>query len=147
MPGLSISDENCSKMKIHVASVYPEEACGLMAGKDGVITAVIPIANMFRSVHRYYMEPQALWAGLMQMEAQKLEWLGIYHSHPQGPATPSSIDRDEALGSKMVYVIWTPTGTMSAHGDIKDDLPATVWQARGFLINGRCVTDVELAGC
>ena len=147
MLSLSISEKNCSKMKKHVASVYPEEACGLLAGKDGVITAITPIANRLRSAHRYFMEPQALWVALMQMEAQKLEWLGIYHSHPQGPATPSNIDRDEAVSPKMVYVIWTPAGTRFAQGNVLDEQLAIVWHARGFLINGECVTEVELAGC
>jgi proteasome lid subunit RPN8/RPN11 len=40
------------------------------------------------------------------MEAQGLEMVGIYHSHPHGPDSPSPTDIAEAYYPDAVYLIW-----------------------------------------
>ncbi len=106
-------------MQRHVAAAAPLEACGLVAGRDGVSVAVYPIPNMLHSPTRYRMEPRAQVRAFFAMEAAGLELLAIYHSHPQGPPVPSATDIHEAAYA-VPYLIWAPLGE--------------TWLARAFLL-------------
>lgn len=124
------------QMRNAVAMLAPEEACGLLSGRNeaGVyrVTAVIPVANELRSPVRYRMEPQAQIDAFNQIDAQGLELVGIYHSHPAGPPNPSPTDIAEAYYPETVYLIWSAL--------------ADGWGCRAFLIQDRQVTPVKISG-
>ena len=108
-------------MQRHVASEAPLEACGLLAGRNGVSEAVYPIPNALHSPTRYRMEAEAQVRAFFALEEAGLELMAIYHSHPQGPPLPSSIDVREAT-YPVPYIIWAPLGQ--------------TWVARAFLLQG-----------
>ena len=93
-------------MHDHVLSCLPEEACGLLAGRDGLVTLVLPIENAAHSPVRYRMEPRAQVGELLSIEALGLDLLGIYHSHPNGPAVPSATDQAEVYDPETLALIW-----------------------------------------
>ena len=70
----------------------PKEACGLLAGLDGIVKMVIPVHNISANNRRFEMDPRAQLRAFQLIEAEKLELLGIYHSHPKGPSHPSESD-------------------------------------------------------
>ena len=96
----------------------PEEACGLLGGKDNQVLAVVPIANIAKSRTRFRMEPGEQLRAFQQFEAQGLEIFGIYHSHPAGPGQPSETDIAEDYYPDAAYLIW------SRHNDN--------WECRAF---------------
>ncbi|HFC09658.1 MAG TPA: M67 family peptidase [Chloroflexi bacterium] len=106
-------------MRRHVAAEAPLEACGLVAGRDGVSVAVYPIPNALHSPTRYRMDPRAQVQAFFAMEAAGLELLAIYHSHPQGPPLPSATDLREATYA-VPYLIWARLGE--------------TWLVRAFLL-------------
>ena len=80
----------------------PLETCGLLAGRDGRVTRVLPVPNILRSRVAYRMDGQEF---LDAMAACDFEPLAIYHSHPQGPPVPSPTDVAESYYPDSIYVI------------------------------------------
>ena len=83
----------------------PIEACGLLAGKNGEVTKVYPIANALASPVRFRMAPDEQLHAFMDIDAQSLDLLAIYHSHPNGPPQPSPTDLDEFAYPGVLYLI------------------------------------------
>jgi proteasome lid subunit RPN8/RPN11 len=93
------------EIRRHAEAAYPEEAAGLLLGtiEDGDrrrIAQVIPLTNRWEAGardHRYRLEPRDLIAAEDRAEQEGLIILGIFHSHPDHPAQPSSFDLEQAL--------------------------------------------------
>lgn len=91
------------------ARANPEiECCGLLAGRDGVISCVLPAKNALQSAKAYEIAPEELFAIFRRMRAESVEHLGIYHSHPRGENIPSPLDIDLAFYPGAVYLIISP---------------------------------------
>jgi proteasome lid subunit RPN8/RPN11 len=91
------------------ARTNPEiECCGLLAGRDGLISTVLPAKNALQSAKAYEIAPAELFAIFRRMRTEALEHLGIYHSHPQGENSPSSLDIERAFYPEAAYVIVNP---------------------------------------
>ena len=84
------------------------ECCGLLAGRDGEITEVLPAANMLNSPTAYEIAPAELFKLFRAMRAASLEHLGIYHSHPRGPNVPSPRDVEGAYYPDAAWFIISP---------------------------------------
>lgn len=92
MADLMLSQALVDEMVAHAAALYPEEACGLLAGRDGRAARFYPVENIHHSPVVYEMEPVQQVRAMLDIEAAGLELLAIYHSHPHGPARPSPTD-------------------------------------------------------
>ena len=92
----------------HVRSSLPQEACGLLAGTAQTVHQVFPIPNAMDSAFRFKMDPRAQVEAMMKMEEDGERLVGIYHSHPKGPAEPSELDRSEAAYPEAAYPIFSP---------------------------------------
>jgi proteasome lid subunit RPN8/RPN11 len=84
------------------------ECCGLLAGRDGVISAVLPACNLLVSATAYEIEPAELFALFRRMRTEGLDHLGIYHSHPRGNNAPSPRDVELAFYPQAAYFILSP---------------------------------------
>jgi proteasome lid subunit RPN8/RPN11 len=51
------------------------------------------------------MEPAPQVRAIVDIEAAGLEFLAIYHSHPDGPARPSLTDLVQAYYPEQAYII------------------------------------------
>lgn len=89
----------------HARSDFPFEVCGLLAGRDGRLTAHYRIPNAARSMTFYNMEPKALLAAMNEMDDRGWDLVGIYHSHTHTEAYPSSTDIELAFYADAVYLI------------------------------------------
>ncbi|HIP72024.1 MAG TPA: M67 family peptidase [Anaerolineae bacterium] len=89
----------------HLQDEYPLEACGLLAGKDGVVSRQYPIENILHSPVAYEMEPMQQIQAIIALEEAGLELAAIYHSHPQGPSAPSETDVALAYWPEAAYII------------------------------------------
>jgi proteasome lid subunit RPN8/RPN11 len=84
------------------------ECCGLLAGRDGVISVLLPARNALASATAYEIEPTELFSLFRRMREERLEHLGIYHSHPQGDNAPSPRDLQRAFYPDAAYFILSP---------------------------------------
>jgi len=107
---LRLSTDQRDQMLGHVISWLPEEACGLLAGTEGRVTAVLPVENAEHSPVRFRMDPEQQVRALQEIEEQDLILLAIYHSHPTGPTGPSLTDLTEAAYPGVCHVIWSRRG-------------------------------------
>jgi len=127
--GLVLNKQHMQEMLIHVASRVPMEACGLLAGKNGRVEKVIGVRNQAQSPARFVMDPYEQLKAFDWIEANGLDLVGIYHSHPAGPETVSASDIAEAAYD-AVQVIWSQGGSG--------------WKARGFWIESGRAREVML---
>jgi proteasome lid subunit RPN8/RPN11 len=118
---LILSATQLAEIFAHLDAGKPDEACGLLGGPGGRVEKVYLMANATPSPVRYSMEPEKLIQTILEIEERGWELLGIFHSHPSGPTTPSAADIAEAYYPDSAYVICAP----DAGGR---------WQARAFEI-------------
>jgi [CysO sulfur-carrier protein]-S-L-cysteine hydrolase len=122
---LTLNQQQMDQMLRHVEQHAPLEACGLLAGKNGRVQAVLPVRNQAHSPVRFVMDPYEQLQAFDWIDSQALELLAIFHSHPAGPETASATDISEAA-YEVVHIIWSRT-----QGE---------WKARGFwLTNGHAL--------
>jgi proteasome lid subunit RPN8/RPN11 len=100
---LRLSDYEAMLAQLQAA--YPLEACGLMAGRNGTIRRIYPVANRLASPYAFEMEPVEQVQAMLDLEERGLELLAIYHSHPQGPAGPSASDVARAFYPEAAQLI------------------------------------------
>lgn len=137
---LNLNRKLWETMLQHVSSGSPLEACGLLAGKEGLVEEVIPIANQSQSQVRFRMDPVEQLKAFNRIEAAGLDLLGIYHSHPSGQATLSATDIAEAA-YPVVQVVWSRSVPQTSEAGLH---PEGDWQARGFWIESGNLTEVTL---
>ena len=90
---------------------FPEEACGLLLGRDGRIEQVAPARNVHSTARSHFeIDPQALIDAHRAARKGGAQVLGYYHSHPSGPAEPSATDRQMAVGDSRIWAIAGESG-------------------------------------
>jgi [CysO sulfur-carrier protein]-S-L-cysteine hydrolase len=93
----------------HARRHRTKECCGLLAGRDGVITRAFPAANVAENpAKNYEIAPKEIVGLMREFRRRKLGFLGIYHSHPNSENVPSPRDIELAYYSEAFYFIVTP---------------------------------------
>ena len=107
-------------IRAHGVETYPNECCGALYGRDGVVTATFALPNTTEEGprRRFLVRPQDYREAEKRATAMGADLLGFYHSHPDHPAEPSQYDLDHAWPN-FAYVI-----VAVAQGAARD---MTVW--------------------
>jgi proteasome lid subunit RPN8/RPN11 len=126
---LTLSKGHWQQMVDHVEQHAPLEACGLLAGKNNRVENVIFVRNQAQSPVRFVMDPYEQLQAFEWIDANGLDLLGIFHSHPAGPEMVSPTDVAEAAYA-VTHIIWSQTQGL--------------WQAHGFWIENGNATEVSL---
>ncbi|AJE02786.1 M67 family metallopeptidase [Geobacter pickeringii] len=100
----------------HARADFPIEACGILGGIDGAVSAIFRMANTDRSNEHFMMDPKEQFAVVKELRSRGLAMLAVYHSHPESPARPSEEDIRLALTPGVSYVIVSLAG---AEPDVK----------------------------
>jgi proteasome lid subunit RPN8/RPN11 len=128
---ITLRREHEQAMVDHVRRQWPEEACGLLAGKDGQVQRVYSIENIRHSRVDYFMDPSQQVRAMLEIEAAGWEVASIFHSHPAGPLWPSTTDIDRAYYPDAVYLILAPAA-------------GSAWEMRGFDLNAGQVREIPI---
>jgi proteasome lid subunit RPN8/RPN11 len=101
-------------LEAHANAETPNEACGLLALRDGVVERYLPCRNRLASPFRFELEPTDP-AVVIDLEDAGFE-LGVFHSHPTDSARPSKTDlANIGLWEGKPYLILSrPTGELAA---------------------------------
>ena len=130
MSAILIPPHIIDEMIVHARELDPYECCGLLAGKDGTVTAHYRITNTVANDQRalqvfteanvkqlghlqdttraevaYFMDPKEMLVAFKDMRRQGAELSVIYHSHTHSPAYPSQTDIGLAYYPDVVYLI------------------------------------------
>ncbi|MFB3786374.1 MAG: M67 family metallopeptidase [bacterium] len=93
------------RMISHAQSTFPVECCGVLGGKKSVVTSVYPLTNDLASPTQYFANPREMFQAARKMREKSENMIGIYHSHPQGPSTPSVTDQEQNYYPGLFYFI------------------------------------------
>jgi proteasome lid subunit RPN8/RPN11 len=95
---MKLSQQLLHQIHQHLESGYPNEACGVMLGKNGVITEIACADNQRTDSarNRYLIDPLMYMKIERDADKRGMDVLGIYHSHPDVAAKPSQFDIDHA---------------------------------------------------
>jgi len=109
------------------------ECCGILAGQDGIITQAFPAKNVAADpVRNYEIASREIAILMEELRKRRLEFLGIYHSHPHWMDTNEPSPKDIALAhSEAIHFIVTPR-------------PYAATPIRAFSIRNRCAMEVEI---
>lgn len=122
---LTLTHEAARAIADHAEATYPDECVGLLLGRlDGATkqaTAIFPVENRWEGQmplgenddptsrrDRFYLDPRDYLRADRAAQAQGLDVVGCYHSHPDHPAQPSERDRVGArgvAGASFAFVI------------------------------------------
>jgi proteasome lid subunit RPN8/RPN11 len=91
IPGTVIDD-----MIAHAREGYPNEVCGILAGKDLTSAHAYKMTNTEPSPVSYMMDPKEQLMIEKDIRKREEKMLAIYHSHPDSAAYPSAKDAREA---------------------------------------------------
>ncbi len=96
--GLELEPHVDAAIRVHGAETYPNECCGALIGRDGVVSDIFALPNTTEEGPRtrFLVRPQDYKAAERRASDVGAELLGFYHSHPDHPARPSQYDLDHA---------------------------------------------------
>src|SRR3954452_2512861 len=89
----------------HAVAGKPNEACGLLGGRDGAVTSFHPVRNAHESPYRYTVHPDDLVRVWAELEDADDEIVSIYHSHTKSAPYPSRTDVELATWPDAAYLI------------------------------------------
>ena len=76
----------------HARRDHPDECCGIIAGRDGTATRVVPMVNAERSPTGFVFDPQEQLRVWRALDDADEDLLVVYHSHTMTEAYPSRTD-------------------------------------------------------
>jgi proteasome lid subunit RPN8/RPN11 len=92
-------------MLAHARSESPNEACGLLRGREGRVSGILAARNVAADPWRDYEVDAGSLLRALEWEDEGDELIAIYHSHPTAPAYPSAVDAARAFYPDSVYLI------------------------------------------
>jgi proteasome lid subunit RPN8/RPN11 len=95
---MTLSGGAVAAIRDHGRETYPNECCGALIGRDGVVTEAFALPNTTEEGprRRFLVRPDDYRAAESRATEAGGELLGFYHSHPDHPAQPSQYDLDHA---------------------------------------------------
>src|SRR5258708_23154706 len=123
--------EILQEMLLHARREPEIECCGLLAGRDGVITAIFPATNALSSATTYEIAPRELFELFRTLRDRELIHLGQYHSHLSTENAPSPTDIEQAGYPDHAYFIVS----------LRADAPNPI---RAFSVRDGCVRELEI---
>jgi len=101
------------ELREHARREAPNEACGLVAFRDGVAERYLPGENELASPYRFQLKPGDPMDFFLEDEGYEL---AVFHSHPETEPRPSRTDLENiGLWSGRPYlIISAATGELRA---------------------------------
>jgi proteasome lid subunit RPN8/RPN11 len=102
---LKIEKSVIEHIKSAALNELPNEACGYLAGKKGIITQCYELTNIDYSPEHFSFDPAEQFNTLKEARSLDLEIIANFHSHPETPARPSVEDIRLAFDPNIIYGI------------------------------------------
>ncbi len=102
---IRITQDVADDIMDHAKKETPVEACGYLAGKNGLITKSFRMTNIDNSPEHFSFDPEEQFDVVRKARVEGLEIIANYHSHPATPARPSQEDIILAYDPDISYLI------------------------------------------
>lgn len=97
------------EMVEHGLREFPNEACGLVAGRSGTTEKFYALTNLDASPVSYRLDPAEQLRVFDELDDHGWELSGIFHTHTHSEAYPSETDRSLAFYPDARYLIMSLT--------------------------------------
>jgi proteasome lid subunit RPN8/RPN11 len=119
------------EMVEHGLAAFPNEACGLLAGKEARPEKFFAMTNQDASPVSYRLDPKEQLKVFDEIDDEGWDLLGIFHTHTHSEAYPSETDQKQAFYPDALYLLMSLS-----------DREAPV--LRGFRISDGTVSEEEV---
>ena len=116
MTDLRLPRALADEMVEHCIQGKPNEACGLLASKDGEVVKVFRMTNASGSPVRYSLDPKEQFAAYQKIDGEGWELGGVFHSHTHTEAYPSPTDVRMATEDVPYVIVSLASDTPSIRG-------------------------------
>jgi proteasome lid subunit RPN8/RPN11 len=116
---LVLPDDVRERLRELALAEYPREACGLLLGRVEGVRRVVDLVhparnlNVERAHDRYELDPRDQLAAERAARDGGREVLGVWHTHPDHPATPSETDRAAAWSGWSYLILSVVRGELA----------------------------------
>ena len=102
---ITIKQDILDQIIAHSKKEIPFEACGYLAGIEGIVSFAFQLTNTDHSTEHFTFDPAEQFQTVKDARSKGVEILANYHSHPETPARPSDEDIRLAYDPNISYVI------------------------------------------
>jgi proteasome lid subunit RPN8/RPN11 len=136
--GLSLPPGLARRLLAHARRSLPNESCALLGGDSarGLVATVHLARSRLASPYRYDVDSEDLVRIVHRIEDSGEELVGIFHSHPIGPAVPSAADIREARYRVVHLIADASTGELRAwriQGADASEMPLVIGEVSSAL--------------
>jgi len=85
----------------------PNESCAILFGKNDIVSDLFLTENIEESPVNFTISNDQLIEGYKIAEQKGLDVIGIFHSHPDSDAFPSSTDKKFMQSNPVVWIIYS----------------------------------------
>ena len=85
----------------------PDESCAILFGKNNQVQDLFLTENIDESPINFTISNKQLIEGYRIAEEQKMDVIGIFHSHPNSDAFPSNTDKKFMQSNPVVWIIYS----------------------------------------
>ena len=103
---MEIPEKVLAAIESAAMAAYPNEACGLLIGRDKHIIDALPSPNRAAAPGAFLIDPKTHLETQRRTRQRGLKIIGCYHSHPGGDSAPSI---DDGLGENPSNFLWMIT--------------------------------------
>jgi len=108
-----LHDEAERALREHARLAFPREACGLVARGRRGRQRYVAMTNVARTRTSFEIDPVEFARRERELREEQLWVCAFFHSHPDGPATPSPADM-AAAWPRQVQLILGEGGSLTA---------------------------------
>jgi len=112
---LSLTFQHLGQLDQHCKKCWPEEACALLVGtskndEDRIVNRIVLSDNIAKDKTRFFeIDPDVRIKLERQLRNVDENIVGVFHSHPGGPAKPSNADEDMVIETQFLWLIAATT--------------------------------------
>ena len=111
MECIVLTQKEKDRLITHAIKQQPNESCAMLLGEkiDDVwnIKEVFLTENIDESQTNFTISPDELLKGYKLAEKMHLELVGVFHSHPNSDAIPSSTDKKFMQNNPVPWIIFS----------------------------------------
>ncbi len=105
LPDFFIKKTTYDEMIAYCKGLLPYEACGLLSEAEGKSSTLWKIKNETKRFNRFAMSSESIKIAVKEMKKKGESLSGIFHSHPNSPAVPSTHDIRNNSYPEFPYLI------------------------------------------
>ena len=111
MEFIVLAQKEKDKLVTHAISEQPSESCAMLFGKkvgdNWNVKEVFLTQNIDDSQTNFTISPEELLKGYQLAAKMHLELVGVFHSHPNSDAIPSSTDKKFMQNNPVPWIIFS----------------------------------------